>query len=357
MMHRRLTRFSVATILLAFLYPDNTLAQITETKLTAGDGAAGDWFGWSVSLSGDYALIGGIFGDGNVFSAGSAYILHYDGSNWVEEAKLTASDGAAFDNFGRSISLSGDYALIGAFGDDDNGTDAGSAYVYTGVTAAIGISVAVSLSPTSGDGTFDYDIDFTNLTDGLLTVNIWTEMSGPGEREKVGTLAEDKTLDPGRSYSKSGTASLGEGAPLGEYVFTVNVGEYPGVVTASGSASYTKTTLSKGESSFLGSLPTSFELFQNHPNPFNPSTLIRYGLPQKSHVRLEVFNMLGQRVAVLVDGEQEAGYHSAVFDGSGLARHTAGRRLDSSSGLASGVYVYRLAAGDFVRTRKLVLLR
>jgi hypothetical protein len=88
--------------------------------------------------------------------------------------------------------------------------------------------------------------------------------------------------------------------------------------------------------------PVAISLSQNYPNPFNPSTTIRYGLPQRSHVTLTVFNTLGQQVATLVQGEQEGGYHEAVFD---------------ASGLASGVYLYRLQAGEFVQTRKLVLVR
>jgi WD40 repeat protein len=86
----------------------------------------------------------------------------------------------------------------------------------------------------------------------------------------------------------------------------------------------------------------SIFLAQNYPNPFNPSTTIRYGLPSRSHVTLTVFNALGQQVATLVEGEQEAGFHEAVFD---------------ASGLASGVYLYRLTAGSFVDTRKLILVR
>ena len=86
----------------------------------------------------------------------------------------------------------------------------------------------------------------------------------------------------------------------------------------------------------------AYALLQNYPNPFNPSTTIRYGLPSRSHVTLTVFNTLGQQVAALVQGEQEAGYHEAVFD---------------AAGLSSGVYLYGLTAGDFVQTRELVLVR
>jgi hypothetical protein len=88
--------------------------------------------------------------------------------------------------------------------------------------------------------------------------------------------------------------------------------------------------------------PGEISLGQNYPNPFNPTTTIRYGLPAKSHVTLTVFNTLGQQVAVLQNGEQEAGYHSVRFDGSRLA---------------SGVYFYRLQAGTYAETRKLLLLK
>jgi hypothetical protein len=88
--------------------------------------------------------------------------------------------------------------------------------------------------------------------------------------------------------------------------------------------------------------PGGFALYQNFPNPFNPSTTIRYGLPHKSAVRLTVFNTLGQQVATLVQGELEAGYHEVRFD---------------ASGMASGVYFYRITAGAFVGTKKLLLIR
>jgi len=89
-------------------------------------------------------------------------------------------------------------------------------------------------------------------------------------------------------------------------------------------------------------IPARFALQQNYPNPFNPSTVIRYGLPNRTHVSLAVFNTLGQQVALLQNGEQEAGYQEVKFDGSPLS---------------SGVYFYRIEAGSFVQTRKLLLLK
>lgn len=83
-------------------------------------------------------------------------------------------------------------------------------------------------------------------------------------------------------------------------------------------------------------------LDQNYPNPFNPSTTIRYCLQNRGHVSLIVFNTLGQKIAVLQEGEREAGYHEVRLDGTNLA---------------SGVYFYRISAGAYVETRKLHLIR
>ena len=73
-------------------------------------------------------------------------------------------------------------------------------------------------------------------------------------------------------------------------------------------------------------LPQGFELGANYPNPFNPSTMIPYRLPASMHVRLEVFNLLGQRIATLVDGEQPAGFHTAQLGRHRCVRGSGGRR-------------------------------
>jgi hypothetical protein len=101
-----------------------------QVKLTAADGNDFDEFGYSVSVSGDYAIVGAQYGDGNEVNSGSAYIFKREGTNWSEQAKLTASDGVSGHHFGNSVSISGDYAIVGAPYNDDNGSQSGSAYIF-----------------------------------------------------------------------------------------------------------------------------------------------------------------------------------------------------------------------------------
>ena len=92
--------------------------------------------------------------------------------------------------------------------------------------------------------------------------------------------------------------------------------------------------------------PQGFALLQNYPNPFNPSTIIPYQLSAPTHVRLEVFNVLGQHVATLVDGEQPAGRHMATWHGT----DAAGRAV------AAGLYLYRIRGTGHSETRRMVLV-
>ena len=102
-----------------------------QAKLTADDGAAKDEFGGKVALSGDTAVIGAIFQDDKGDNSGSAYVFTRSGTTWSQQVKLTAADGAEGDAFGQSIALSGDTVVIGAPHDDEKGNDAGSVYVFT----------------------------------------------------------------------------------------------------------------------------------------------------------------------------------------------------------------------------------
>jgi len=97
----------------------------------------------------------------------------------------------------------------------------------------------------------------------------------------------------------------------------------------------------------IGGFPTSFDLNQNYPNPFNPETTIQYQLPKISQIKLVIYNFMGQRVATLVEKQQPAGVYHIKWHG----------KDDVGKNVASGVYLYRLETKEFVKTRKLTLLR
>jgi hypothetical protein len=92
----------------------------------------------------------------------------------------------------------------------------------------------------------------------------------------------------------------------------------------------------------LAGLTKGFELFQNHPNPFNPTTVIRYHIPRTSQVKVEVYDLFGRKIYSLVKAEESAGDHSISFDGSNLA---------------SGVYLYRVKANGYVATQKMIITK
>ena len=89
-------------------------------------------------------------------------------------------------------------------------------------------------------------------------------------------------------------------------------------------------------------IPASFKIEQNYPNPFNPSTIIRFSVPENSNVTLKVYDILGNELTTLLNEDKDAGWYDVHFD---------------ASALASGVYIYRISAGSFISTKKMLLLK
>jgi len=94
-------------------------------------------------------------------------------------------------------------------------------------------------------------------------------------------------------------------------------------------------------------VPKEFSISQNYPNPFNPHTVIEYALPKESKVKIVVYNILGQRVRILKDEIEKEGYKRVIWDG----------RDDTGSEVASGIYFYRIVAGDFVKAKKMMMVK
>ncbi|HQR31713.1 MAG TPA: hypothetical protein PLK30_03180, partial [Blastocatellia bacterium] len=102
-----------------------------QAKLVAADGAAGDFFGYGLAVSGETVVVGAFQDDVTFTNQGSAYVFTRSGTTWTQQAKLTANDAAADDGFGYNVGISGDTVVIGAYHDDVTGVDQGSAYVFT----------------------------------------------------------------------------------------------------------------------------------------------------------------------------------------------------------------------------------
>ena len=135
-------------------------------KVTASDADSNDFFGFSVSISGDRAIVGARTDDDAGFNSGSAYIFHLGGGTWGGEQKITASDAVSTDLFGVSVSISGDRAIVGARNDDDVASNSGSAYLYsdcsllTVTASADDADICLGESVTlSGEGATTYEWD------------------------------------------------------------------------------------------------------------------------------------------------------------------------------------------------------
>jgi hypothetical protein len=124
--------------------------------------------------------------------------------------------------------------------------------------------------------------------------------------------------------------------------FETNVFSFPLLAYGSFNVPYCSMPLSSEDSNSYHELLNIFELSQNYPNPFNPSTTMEFTLPKSEFVTLKVYNVLGEEIKTLVNNKLQAGNHTYEFDGSNLA---------------SGVYLYRIEAGEFQQVRKMVLIK
>jgi len=167
-----------------------------QTKLLASDGAAGDEFGSNFDLDGDTVLIGALKDDDMGTDSGSAYIFTRTGTTWTQQQKLLPSDGALNDEFG-IISLDGDTALIGAWLDNDNGTDSGSVYVFTksaltfSIKGGLGVKVEITNNGTTDLTAIPWEIHVEGGILGMInkTVNGTVDISaGKSVTVKTGML-------------------------------------------------------------------------------------------------------------------------------------------------------------------------
>jgi hypothetical protein len=149
----------------AYVFVRDGFRWIEQTKLTASDAKAFDLFGFSVAISGETAVIGASEDDQeDLYNAGSAYVFVRNGTDWTEQAMLTASDMAAEDKLGWDVAVSGDTAVVSAILDDDAGSSSGSAYVFVRNGTDWSQQVKLTASDAEEDDTFGYSVSLSGDT-------------------------------------------------------------------------------------------------------------------------------------------------------------------------------------------------
>jgi hypothetical protein len=187
---------------------------------------------------------------------------------------------------------------------------------------------AIWIFQIAGDLTISSDINVT-LSGGAQAKNIFWQVSG---EVTIGTNAHFEGILLSMTAINFNTGASLNGRALAQSAIALD----QNAITHPGSSQPTNIDGTDN------SVPGSYTLSQNYPNPFNPSTVINYYLPVNTEVRLEVFNMLGQRVAVLVNEQKAAGSHTINFD---------------ASALSSGIYIYSIQTNGFNQSRKMLLVK
>jgi hypothetical protein len=243
-----------------------------------------------------------------------------------------------------------------------------SALIYTTPTSVPPVDVTlVPVSPPivipAQGGNFSFNIQIANHAGSPTTFDVWIMQFTPQSQWQGPMLGPvGLTLPATVTVSRVRQQNVPSTAPPGVYTYRGYVGVYAtGAKWDSSSFQYTKSALADGGtgianwnnwgesfapyelgSALSASVPTNFSLEPNRPNPFNPTTVIRYQLANDSPVNLLVFDLTGRVVANLVGGQQAAGSHEVTFDGSALS---------------SGQYFVRLQAGEFTAVQKIVLVK
>ena len=283
-----------------------------QAKLTADDAGAGDQFGVSVDIEDDTVIVGSKKHDPDgIRDAGAAYIFQRDGNTWKQEAKLTSPGKKKGDHFGTGVATSRNIAIVGAPLSEEEGLSAGAAYSFVNVDGAW--NNAATVVPEVAHPNLFYGSAIAISGDTVIV----TGCDGPEKGVGVGNGIV--------AYVYSGAEHFNT-PPFAVEPFGLKVTTFAHLKRAA--------------------------LYQNFPNPFNPETWLPYYLATDTPVTFSIHNIQGQLVRALDLGTQEAGdYRSretaAYWDG----KDSAGAMV------SSGIYFYTLRAGAFQATRRMLIMK
>ena len=330
---------------------------VDQQKFTPPDVDAGDIFGSAVSIDGDYAIIGSLWDDDKGSRSGSAYIFMRSKNRWEEEAKLTASDGARNAEFGFSVHISGKYAIVGA-NSHNSGTGAAYVFVRNGekwteeakLTASDGqakddFGISVSINGTTGNvaalvGSYRHDGKENNagaVYSFLRKGGAWIERAKvtASDVEAGDRFGVSVSLGVNHAITGSSLKNGGTGAAYIYNAFDVALSVEP-----------------FGKQVVLWGQIRKNALYQNFPNPFNPETWIPYQLAEDAFVTLTISDLTGYVVRTFKVGHQPA----AMYTSKTNAIYWDGRN-DTGEPVSSGIYFYHLQADDFARAKKMIIIK
>ncbi len=190
-------------------------------KIVAPDANASEYFGYSVSISGDYSVVGAYFNSDAGTLAGAAYIYKRTGlNNWDSGIKKTASDAAVADYFGYSVSISGDYAIVGAYGEDDGGDGAGAAYLYKAAIVELSMAESIKISDTE----YSYNVSVVDGENNGLTQHglVWSTSENPTLELNEDSTALGTHAAGNFTFSSNATVSVGPGYYVRAYATTAS---------------------------------------------------------------------------------------------------------------------------------------
>ena len=375
----------------AYIFMRQGTDWVQVAKLTANDAAGGDAFGVAVCIDDDYAIIGAFRDDDGASDAGSAYIFKREGTNWVQTAKLTASDPAYNGEFGKSVSISGEYAIVGFYGDDDAGSLSGSAFIFKRNDNIWSEHAKLTANDATADSYFGWSVsisgnyaivgayhdDHAGDRSGSAYIferndNTWVQIPKliadiPASNDHFGfsvAIDNNKALVGAINYNSKGAVYVfvrnddgwGENtiitpddggwqdmfgvsvAIAGDYALT-GADEDDDLGINAGSA-FIFDDFILGINDNVLSPPIGINLEQNYPNPFSGKTTAGYTLQTKSFVVFKVLDITGKEITTLVNEKQQPGKYEVEFN---------------ADGLPTGVYYYRLTVGKNTQTKKMII--
>ena len=322
----------------AYVFHRSGDAWSQQAKLVADDAAPLDYFGYDVCIDGDYAIVGARFDDDGGNNSGAAYIFRRSGSTWNQQDKLVASDANPEDEFGISVSIDGEYAAVGAWFDDDYGSQSGSAYVFHRSGDAWSQQAKIHASDFGAEDRFGISVDLdgdyllvgAHFNDDKGAAYLFRRSGSTWEQQDKLT-ASDGAIDDYFGWS---------GAIDGNTIVVGADGDDDNG-SESGSA-YIYSDFALSVDSSPQRLPMATMLYPNFPNPFNAQTVISYDLPKTTCVKINVYDLLGRNITTLINTEQNAGYHKVVWN---------------AENVSSGLYFYILQTEDHKESKKMVLLK